>query len=197
MLWELGNTVITFTISLYGYHFSINVNPRTYLLLFFAVSAILAAMMFVAPLLSPYASFIDLDGRPGVLDHRDLWSEQDILTMILYGFGDMVCHQEMARTVILNGSEMPVCIRDLGLLLGFSMGCAITAVRFGDPLIYRNARVYVIVSFLLIFTDWLIQRIFSLNIPLTRLITGLLAGAGFSLIIYCWLISVFYKVEAD
>ena len=98
----------------------------------------------------------------------------------------------MSRTVILNGSEMPICIRDLGLLMGFMSGCLITTIHFGNPAIYRNARIYVIISFLLIFTDWLIQRLFDLNVPFTRLLTGILAGAGFSLILYCWVIVIFY-----
>ena len=157
------------------------------MLIFFAVSAILSALMFIVPFISPNGSFVDLDGTPGIMDHGDLWSQQDPLTMMLYGLGDMICHQQMSRSVILNGSEMPVCIRDLGLLLGFCIGCAVTALKFGHPAIYRHARVYVVISFLLIFTDWLIQHIFDLNVPITRLITGLLAGAGFSLIIYCWM----------
>ena len=166
------------------------------MLIFFAISAILSALMFIVPFISPCGSFVDLDGTPGIMDHGDLWSNQDILTMMLYGLGDMVCHQEMSRTVILNGSEMPVCIRDLGLLLGFMMGCAVTTVKFGHPAIYRHARVYVVVAFLLIFTDWLIQHIFSLNVPFARLVTGLLAGAGFSLIIYCWIVTILSKDDS-
>ena len=183
--------------SLYGQYFPDYVRPRTYMVLFFAISAVLSALMFAVPFISPNGSFVDLDGKPGIMDHGDLWSQQDPLTMVLYGLGDMLCHQEMARTIILNGSEMPVCIRDLGLLLGFAIGCAVTAVRYGDPVIYRNARAYVIISFLLIFSDWLIQRVFDLNIPLTRLITGLLAGAGFSLILYCWIITIMSKNDSE
>lgn len=167
------------------------------MLFFFAISAILSASMFIIPFISANGSFVDLDGMPGIMDHWDLWSKQDVLTMILYGLGDMVCHQQMSRTAILNGSEMPVCIRDLGLLLGFTIGCAVTAVKFGHPAIYRHARIYVVISFLLIFTDWLIQYIFGMNVPITRLITGLLAGAGFSLILYCWIITIFSKSDGE
>ena len=67
-----------------------------------------------------------------------------------------------------------------------------TAIRFNDPAINRNARAYIVIAFILIFTDWTIQHAFDLNVPITRLITGLLAGAGFSLIIYCWVITIFY-----
>ena len=167
------------------------------MMLFFAISAIMVMLMFIVPFISPYASFIDLDGQPGVMDHWDIWSEKDPVTMILYSFGDIFCHQQMGRTIILNGSEMPVCIRDLGLLMGFMIGCFISTAWFGNPSIYRNARTYVIISFLLIFTDWLIQYIFELNIPFTRMTTGLLAGAGFSLILYCWVITIYYGSDRN
>ena len=97
--------------------------PRRFLLIFFAVSAILAIASFIVPFLSPYGSFVNLDGTPGVIDHWDIWSSKDPFTMVMYLLGDIFCHQEMDRTVILNGSEMPMCIRDLGLLTGFMFGC--------------------------------------------------------------------------
>ena len=160
--------------------------------MFFAVSAVLTVSIFIVPFLSPYGSFVGLDGTPGIVDHWDIWCDKDPFTMVLYLFGDIFCHQEMDRTVILNGSEMPVCIRDMGLLMGFMIGCLVASLWFGHPMLYRYARPFVIISFLLIFTDWMVQHAFSLNIPFTRLVTGLLAGAGFSLILYCWVLTVFY-----
>ncbi len=169
-----------------------DVEPKRFLLLFFAVSAFLTVSLFLVPYLSPYGSFTHLDGTPIVIDHWDIWSSKDPYTAAIYLFGDIFCHQEMDRGLILNGSEMPVCIRDLGLLLGFMTGCLITSLKFGHPAIYRHARVYIVISFLLIFADWSIQHAFSLNVPFTRLITGLFAGAGFSLILYCWVFSIMY-----
>ena len=169
------------------------VEPRRFLFVFFAVSAFLTVSVFLVPLLSPYGSFTDLDGTPGIIDHWDIWSSEDPFTMAIYLAGDIVCHQEMARTFVMNGSEMPICVRDLGLLMGFMFGCLITSLKFGHPAIYRHARAYVVVSFLLIFTDWAIQHAFDLNVPFTRLVTGLLAGAGFALILYCWTYSVFFS----
>lgn len=171
---------------------SMSMKPRGYLVLFFVISAIITISMLIVPFLSPYGSIIHLDGRPGLIDHADLWSDKDPLSAVLYTFGDLACHQQMSRTLIINGSEMPICIRDLGLLMGFMMGCLITAIIFGHPMIYNSARLYVIISFSLIFTDWMIQHIFDLNIPVTRMVTGLLAGAGFSLILYCWIFTIYY-----
>ena len=165
--------------------------PRTMMSIALALSAAVTALFFLVPFLSPNGSFVNLDGTPGIIDHWDIWSEKDPLTSVAYTIGDLVCHQQMSRTIILNGSEMPVCIRDLGLLMGFMFGSLITTVYFGHPMIYRYARPFVVIAFLLIFTDWLIQYVFDLNIPFTRMATGLLAGAGFSLIIYCWMLSIY------
>ena len=173
------------------------VEPRRFLFVFFAVSAFLTFSVFLVPFLSPYGAFTHLDGTPGVIDHWDLWSEKDPFTMVFYLLGDVFCHQQESRTVLLNGSEMPICIRDLGLLMGFMAGCLLTSLKFGHPAIYRHARVYVIISFLLIFIDWSVQYAFDLNVPFTRMATGLLAGAGFSLILYCWTISVLFPVNKE
>ncbi len=167
--------------------------PRALLFVLFAISVVGTFVFFAVPFLSPYGSFTHLDGTPGILDHWDAWSECDPLTMITYTIGDMICHQQMARTFILNGSEMPVCVRDVGLLMGFMIGSLIVAVFFGNPVICRYARPYVVISFILIFIDWTIQHIFDLNIQFTRMTTGLLAGAGFSLIIYCWAFRIFHS----
>ena len=169
--------------------------PRALLYVLFAISAVVTFVFFSVPFLSSYGSFTYLDGTPGILDHWDIWSGCDPLTMITYTIGDMVCHQQMSRTFILNGSEMPVCVRDMGLLMGFMIGSLITAFFFGHPTIYRYARPYVVISFILIFTDWAIQHIFDLNVPFTRITTGLLAGAGFSLIIYCWAFRIIRSEE--
>ena len=173
------------------------VEPRRFLSMFFAVSAFLTVSVFLVPFLSPNGSFVDLDGTPGIIDHWDIWSSQDPFTMVLYLIGDVVCHQEMDRTIILNGSEMPICVRDLGLLMGFMSGCLFASVRYGHPAIYRHARTFVVISFIMIFTDWGIQHVFSLNVPFTRLVTGLLAGIGFSLILYCWVFSMMMPKKGE
>ena len=99
-------------------------DPRSYTLTFLIISSVLAVCFFIAPFLSPYGSFLGLDGTPGVMDHWDIWSEKDPFTCVIYSIGDIVCHQEEARMFILNGSEMPICVRDVGLLLGFVIGCS-------------------------------------------------------------------------
>ena len=155
------------------------------------ISMTLSVCVFIAPFLSPSGSFLDLDGTVGVMDHSGLWSEQDPFTCAIYSLGDILCHQEEARTIVLNGSEMPVCIRDVGLLLGLMIGSLICLTERGEALISRFGVIHIIVSFTLIFIDWLIQHTFDLNVPSARLATGLLAGAGFAFLVDIWLTRTF------
>ena len=168
-------------------------DPRSYTLTFLIISSVLAVCFFIAPLLSPYGSFLGLDGTPGVMDHWDVWSEKDPFTCVIYSIGDIVCHQEEARMFILNGSEMPICVRDVGLLLGFVIGCSSLLTLTGQAFAERYGRPFIVISFIVIFTDWIIQYSMKFNIPFTRLVTGLLAGAGFAVLIHLWIRKVFYS----
>ena len=82
------------------------VEPRRFLFVFFAVSALLTLSVFIVPFLSPYGSFTDLDGTPGIIDHWDIWSTKDPFTMVVYLIGDVVCHQQMSRSIILTNVAM-------------------------------------------------------------------------------------------
>lgn len=151
-----------------------------------AISFVSMLCIFSVPFLNTYGSLTGLDGTPGFIDHPEMWSGADPLTAITYGMGDIFCHQQEERSFTLNGSQMPFCVRDVGLLAGFFLCNMFIVLFYGSEAISRNARIFIIVSFLLIFMDWLIQQISGLNIPVTRFVTGLLAGAGFSLILYSW-----------
>lgn len=169
--------------------------PKTFMAILLGISTTLSVCAFIAPFLSPNGSFLDLDGTVGVMDHSSLWSEQDPFTCAVYSLGDILCHQEEARTIILNGSEMPICIRDVGLLLGLTVGSLVCLTERGKVFVRRFGVIHIIVSFALIFIDWLIQHTFDLNVPSARLATGLLAGAGFAFLIYIWLIRTFGTEE--
>ena len=85
-------------------------------------SGAVLALMILSPLLSPYGAFRGLDGSPGFIDGG--W-EGGGPAGLSYLLGDLVCHQEEARSLILNGSQMPVCARDTGILMGLTIGFAI------------------------------------------------------------------------
>jgi uncharacterized membrane protein len=159
------------------------VSPKSIESVFLAVFGTIAVLVFIVPYTEPYGAFTALDGTVGYIDHADLWGSANPIAGIVYAAGDLLCHQQMARTFILNGSEMPFCSRDVALLVGFVIGLAFTV--FGDMSRIRRKYVaaFVCASFLLIIADWSVQNVMSLNVAWTRVATGLLAGVAVSFVL--------------
>lgn len=155
--------------------------PRTLKIAFLIVFSLFLLLSFILPLVNQNGSITQLDGSAAVIDHPDKWGSLDPVSCIVYGAGDFICHQEMSRTYVLNGNEMPICVRDLGLLIGFIIGTVLMLLirEYKTMPFYAFAAV----SIVLILLDWRIQSIHSLNVSVTRLITGLLAGAGIAFVL--------------
>lgn len=160
--------------------------------LFFAV---LALLMVAVPLFSGYGSFTGLDGSIGKVDHWDIWSSEDPFSAFIYLLGDMLCHQEEARSLILNGSQMPFCVRDFGIIAGALAGSIATDVKF-----FRydlsDVRVLIIGVSLFIITliEWAIEYSTSFDSSSFRGLTGFLSGIGIALIIQYLVKSQYNKI---
>ena len=50
------------------------------------------------------------------------WSELDPYAAFIYGFGDLNCHNKAERSWEINGNQMPVCVRDVGIFFGLAIG---------------------------------------------------------------------------
>jgi len=50
------------------------------------------------------------------------WSEMNPYAAFAYAFGDLNCHQKSERSWELNGNQLPVCTRDLGIFAGMLFG---------------------------------------------------------------------------
>jgi len=140
------------------------------------IAILILVWIIVAPFLCTSGTIVNLDGQVGNIDHGDLWSKQNPLACAIYSIGDFLCHQQQSRTFMLNGNELPFCVRDVALLAGFVIGLFL--VEFYHMTRNRSTDVYIICSFALIVFDWALQHICDSNVALTRLITGLLAGAA-------------------
>lgn len=171
--------------------------PRSIKLALFAFFSLLCIFIFAAPFAAPYGSFTGLDGTPGIIDHGDLWSRQNIFAGLMYGFGDLICHQEQARSLILNGSEMPVCIRDLAIFIGVAIGSLICTLFERSSAMETYAVPYFIASCALMLADWCIQHFMSLNVPFTRAVTGLLFGSAIAVILSYLINRKFYGKRAS
>ncbi len=107
---------------------------------------------FLVPALLPPNTVPELSGRANALDyvwkdsswgdwgnepHREdgemghdqsehggkfAWSELDLFSAFIYGFGDLNCHQKYERSWFINDNQMPVCTRDIGIFAGIALG---------------------------------------------------------------------------
>ncbi len=142
---------------------------RNVMLAFAGIAGFLTALFVIAPFTAPYGSFLGLDGDPCFVDHS--WK----ISEFPYLLGDILCHQEQDRSFILNGSQMPVCSRDIGLIFGLTLGCLFCLSKN-----VNFDRKWLTISFIMMmFTivEWFIDPYFD-NLMETRFTTGIVSGAG-------------------
>lgn len=149
------------------------------LLVIAAVLAAFLALDAAAPLLRPFGTVLGLDGSPGIIDHPDLWSGMDPLSKAAYWLGDFFCHQDEARTLILNGNEMPICIRDVALMASLAAGLVI-ASRLWDIASHMNSRMILACALLVAVTpvEWALEGALDIDSPALRVIVSVPTGIG-------------------
>jgi uncharacterized membrane protein len=136
-------------------------------------------LMVAAPFTLPSGSVTDLGGRVGIIDNGQQIAKMNPLAWLAYTIGDMNCHQLPDRSLFLNGNEMPVCARDIGIMMGLVIGMAAALLWH-----QRFRFLWAVLLFLPMLADGGLQAITSYQSTNTlRLITGLLAGIGASLLL--------------
>ena len=195
------------------------------------ISGFIFFSMFLAPLTLEEGTVPKLSGRANALDYMTesgsfswgnkqtsdngkighnqeehgffSWSELNPYAAAIYAFGDLNCHQKSERSWEINGNQMPVCTRDLGIFLGvFLIGIIWTRTGHNrwtikdsmfsiipdeklDKIYERNQRNLLFwgigcLSVLPILFDGGIQAISNYESgSLRRIITGTLFGMGF------------------
>ena len=77
------------------------------------------ACLFLAPLtLPPNTVYLGENGRANCLDFPEKWETLPLFQRIIYYIGDVNCHQKASRSFFINGNQMPVCARDVGVFVG-------------------------------------------------------------------------------
>ena len=153
-------------------------NARRVMLLLAAAAAAAALVFFLAPFAAPYGTYWGLDGSPGMMDRS--WEPAEFPYII----GDILCHQESARCFVFNGSQMPICIRDTGLLIGFVLGCLAYIPMDGKFGKRQIALSLAMVCFTAV--EWAAEP-YSGDFPRTRFLTGIVSGAGAGMLLG-WLV---------
>ncbi len=152
-------------------------------------------LCFIAPFLLPSDSVPELSGRANAIDYafddswgnRDhgegakvghdqslhggsfVWSELSPVWAFTYAFGDLNCHQKHERSWEINGNQMPVCARDIGIFLGFAIGCLIFGLRGFNRWTVRD-------TFLSVFPDRWMGAVYGRDLRLVAVI--LVMGLG-------------------
>lgn len=129
-----------------------------------------SVLIFIAPFLASSGTFRDLDGTPGFIDHPLGGG----LSGIIYWFGDMLCHQDMGRSLVINGNQMPVCVRDAGIIVGAAI-CSLvcTRRRCENRMIFPVAIILIAIMGI----EWAIETT-GFDSPVCRFVTGAMAGIG-------------------
>jgi uncharacterized membrane protein len=155
--------------------------PGRVLLVFFAI---LLALIVVLPMLYQYGAFTGLDGKAGVIDNWSSLGFADPLTRSIYTLGDLFCHQETARSFIINGSQTAFCHRDVSVLIGLVSGLFVTDLF--SKRIYAGDKKFAIsgaVMFISTFVEWAVEFVSGIDIPAVRIATGVLAGIGLAMVL--------------
>ena len=135
--------------------------------------------MFLVPYLMPTGSVPELSGRANMMDYSSTdswgnhehaehgemghnqsahggtfaWSELNPYYAFVYGFGDFNCHQKHERSWVVNGNQMPVCARDVGIFFGLALGGLVFSRRGLNRWTIRD-------SFLTLFPDSFTARFY-------------------------------------
>ncbi len=145
---------------------------------FAVVSSLLLAFIISVPLAYPYGTFVDLDGTSSLIDHD--WSKYG-LGGAIYWLGDLLCHQEMARCFIINGSQTAFCMRDISLLVGFLM-CLPFSLRIIEWLGKKRTIAISVILILLTVAEWCFEKVCFESTEL-RIIFGILSGIGIAMLL--------------
>ena len=189
----------------------------------FGIFGFFFVSFFLSPTLLPSGTVPELEARANALDYMSedgkyssgnhgedekfAWTNLDPYSAFIYAFGDFNCHMKHERSWEINGNQMPVCTRDVGMFFGIAVGGLIFSRRgynrwtvkdtclslFPDNWlegIYRkNYRTYAwlitgIIFCLPLIFDGFTQLLTSYESNnLTRPLTGIAFGIGFGILV--------------
>ena len=141
--------------------------------------ASLLILNIAAPFIQSAGTVLGLDGTVGIVDHRQLWSSMDPVSGIMYTLGDFFCHQDEARTLILNGNEMPICMRDAALMTSLAAGLVLAA-GFWNFSSRMDNRMILVCAILVALTpiEWALEGALDVDSLALRVVVSVPTGIG-------------------
>ena len=147
-----------------------------------AIAGTYLILLFLVPLTMPADTIPDLSGRANRYDYATIdgtwswgngdnseykhaghdqeanggtfaWTDLNPIAATVYAIGDLNCHQKHYRSWEINGNQLAVCVRDIGILFGFVTCCLIWQQRGLNRWTVRD-------TFLSMFSDESIERFY-------------------------------------
>ena len=110
----------------------------------------------------------------------------------VYTMGDIECHQIAERSFYLNGNELPVCSRDIGIAIGLLSGMLI-----GILFVRRINPFFLAIGLVPMIIDGGLQAVTSYQSNnLLRLVTGIIAGVVAALLL-CEFAARYLEVDSE
>ncbi len=159
----------------HGSRFAMRLSPSLRSMLVIDVLLTVALLsVLLSPLTLPEGSVSKLDGSIGLVDNWEELQDMPWPQRMVYLIGDINCHQQAERSYVLNGNQLPVCARDLGLLAGLVVGMGAYMI------VRRPVKWFWLALFLVpMALDGGLQAVSSYESDnLIRALTGALAGSG-------------------
>ncbi len=149
---------------------------------FAAIAGTYLILLFLIPLMLPTDSIPDLSGRANRFDYATIdgtwswgnndnsdyehaghnqsanggtfaWIDLNPIAATVYAIGDLNCHQKYYRSWEINGNQLAVCVRDVGILFGFVACCLLWQQRGLNRWTVRD-------TFLSMFSDESLERFY-------------------------------------
>lgn len=145
------------------------------------------ALILVPPMVVPDGVAASIDGRVGRMDHADIWVSMDPICGFVYSVGDLLCHQMGDRSYWISGNQMPVCVREFGMIAGALIGMVMSQllVRRVDS----NLRATFVVAFVIMMgtpVEYAYAVITGADVGMGLvLLSGAMSGFGFAFVLQC------------
>ena len=88
----------------------------------FVLSLVYTVSNFAAPYTIPPGAAANLDGAANIVDNGNVYNTMWTYPQVIYYIGDAQCHQMAARTLWLNGNQMPMDARMTSIYLFANFG---------------------------------------------------------------------------
>lgn len=155
--------------------------------LYIAILASLVLILITPAVVYPAGYFSGLDGTVGIIDHQDFWDSLDPISKYIYQTGDLLCHQQYERSLIIHGSQLPICIREFSILTGITLGLVLLQLR--SRYIDNNIKRFFVIgliAFSISFVEWLVKIMIKYEDSNEMVFTvSIISGMGFALILNC------------